>query len=188
MKYMQEGGFQNNPLMRLTLGLTLALLLAFWATNVGMYFSRMDLRPSSVVAYYNGSEEDFRPPRSGASMLETTHMHLPMMALVLLLLTHLVIFVPLGRAAKVAFIVSTFVCAALEEGAGWLVRFVSPAFAPLKVVGFLGLQAALAFLMMALGVFLVRGARRQALLRTAALQDRRTASLHEEGAVHATLE
>ena len=101
MKYMQEGGFQNNPLMRLTLGLTLALLVGFWATNIGMYFSRMNLRPSSVVAYYKGSEEDFRPPRSAASMLETTHMHLPMMGMVLLFLTHLVIFVPLPRGARV---------------------------------------------------------------------------------------
>jgi len=35
---MQEGGFQNNPLMRLTLSLTLLLLLGFWATNLAMYF------------------------------------------------------------------------------------------------------------------------------------------------------
>ena len=33
MKYMQEGGFQHNPLMRLTLGLTLVLLVGFWATT-----------------------------------------------------------------------------------------------------------------------------------------------------------
>src|SRR6185295_14673251 len=67
MRYMQDGGFQGNGLMRLTLGLTLGLLLAFWVTNFGMYFSRMSLRPSSVAAYYNGSEQDFRPPRSVAS-------------------------------------------------------------------------------------------------------------------------
>ena len=106
----------------------------------------MGLRPRTVVAYYNGSEEEFRPPRSVESMLETTHMHLPMMGVVLLLLTHLVIFVPMARGAKVAFIVSTFAFAVLEEGGGWLVRFVSPALAPLKVVGFVGLQAAIAFL------------------------------------------
>jgi hypothetical protein len=188
MRYMQDGGFQNNPLMRLTLGLTLALLLAFWATNFGIYFARMSLRPSSVVAYYNGSEEDFTPPRSAQSMMETTHMHLPMMGMVLLFLTHLVIFVPMPRGAKVAFIVVTFVSAALEEGAGWLVRFVSPGFAPLKVVGFVGLQSALAFLIVALAVFLVRAARRQAVTQAARLREQQAATLHEEGAVHATLE
>lgn len=188
MKYMQEGGFQNNPLMRLTLGLTLGLLLAFWVTNLGMYFSRMDLHPRSVVAYYNGSEQEFRPPRSSASMLETTHMHLPMMGIVILFLTHLLIFVPVSRAAKVAFITATFAFAILEESAGWLVRFASPAFAPLKVIGFLGLQATLALLMGALGVFLVRSAQRQAAIQAAGARERKADSLQEEGAVHATLE
>jgi hypothetical protein len=162
MKYLKNGGMETQPLMRLTLGLTLILLVAFWVTNFAMYFSRMDLRPASVAAYYNGSEEDFRAPRSSASMLETTHMHLPMMALVLLLLTHLLIFVPMGRAAKTAFIVFTFTSALLEEGAGWLVRFVSPQLAFLKIAGFVALQGALLFLLGSLGLFLWRGARRTA--------------------------
>jgi hypothetical protein len=185
---MQEGGFQNNPLMRLTLGLTLLFLVGFWGTNLAMYFSRMDLRPGSVVSYYNGSEADFRPPRSAASMMETTHMHLPMMGMVLLFLTHLLLFLPLGRSAKVAFVVTAFVSAALEEGAGWLVRFVSPSFAPLKVAGFLGLQVIMAWVIVLLGVFLVKSARRQARQRAAAAQESRADSLHEEGAVHASLE
>lgn len=159
MKYMQDGGFQNNPLMRLTLALTLTLLVGFWLTNAAMYFARMDLRPSSVVSYYNGSEEEFRPARSGAEMLEATHMHLPMMGMVILFLTHLLIFVPMARSAKVAFIVSAFVAALLQEGSGWLVRFVSPSFAPLKTLGFLGLQAALAFLLLRLGLFIAVGRR-----------------------------
>jgi hypothetical protein len=156
---MERGGFQNHPLMRLTLALTLGLLLAFWLTNFGVYFSRMTLRPSSVVTYYNGSEADFRPPRSSESMLETTHMHLPMMGMVLLFLTHLAIFVPLAPAARVALITGAFASAVLEEGGGWLVRFVSPAFAPLKVIGFVGLQSAIFVLLAALGVFLFKAAR-----------------------------
>ena len=165
MKYMQDGSFGNNALMRLTLSLTLLLLLGFWATNVAIYFSRMSLRPSSVVAYYNGSEEYFRPPRSTQSMLETAHTHLPMMGIVLLFLTHLVIFVPMPRPAKIGFILAAFGSALLEEAAGWLVRFVSPSLAPLKIVGFLGLQACLAFLIGALGLFLLRPGRRDGELR-----------------------
>ena len=161
MKYLQDGTFQNNPLMRLTLALTLTLLVAFWVTNFAMYFSRMGLDPHSVVLYYNGSEEDFRPARSTASMLETAHMHLPMMGMVLLFLTHLLIFAPLSRSAKLGFIVSAFLSALLEEGAPWLVRFVGPGFAPLKVAGFLGLQASLGILIVALGTMLVRAALRR---------------------------
>ncbi len=161
MKYMERGGFESQAFMRLTLALCLALLFGFWITNFGVYFARMNLKPGSVVAYYNGSEEDFRPPRSVESMLETTHMHLPMMALVLLLLTHLTIFAPLRRAAKTALIVGTFVAAVLQEGSGWLVRLVSPAFAPLKVVGFVGLQSGMLFLFATLAAFLVNAARDQ---------------------------
>ena len=158
MKYLQNGGFQHNPLMRLTVGLTLALLLGLWVTNFAMYFTRMDLTPASVVTYYNGSEEEFRPPRSSASMLETTHMHLPMMGIVLLFLTHLLIFVPFARGPKVGLILATFAGALLDESGGWLVRFVDPAFAPLKVAGFLILQATLGVVILALAVFLVRAA------------------------------
>ncbi len=162
MRYMQDGSYSSSPLMRLTLGLTLVLLLGFWISNLGIYFSRMDLTPASVVAYYNGSEMDFRPARSLGSMIETAHVHLPMMAMVLLVLTHLLIFVPLPRPAKVGFILAAFATAVLEEGGGWLVRFVSPALAPVKIVGFLGLQGILAFLMVALGVNLARNGNRRA--------------------------
>jgi hypothetical protein len=186
---MQEGGFQNNPLMRLTLALTLVLLTAFWLTNVGIYFSRMTLRPSSVVSYYNGSEQDFRAPRSAESMLETTHMHLPMMGMVLLFLTHLLIFVPMTRGAKVSIIATAFVSALFEETAGWLVRFVSPAFAPLKVAGFVGLQAALLVLIVSLASFLLRSARRPSVRRQASAQQAPPADPPEgKGAVDAVLE
>lgn len=160
MKYMQNGGFQNHPLMRLTLGLTLALLMGLWVTNLAMYFARMDLSASSVVSYYNGSEEDFRPPRSVASMLETTHMHLPMMGIVLLFLTHLLIFVPLDRALKVGLILTAFLGAMLQEAGGWLVRFVHPGLAPTKIVGFVLLQAALGVVLVVLAVFLLRAGAR----------------------------
>jgi hypothetical protein len=156
MKYLQDGSHNNQPLMRLSLGLTLVLLLAFWATNFAMYFSRMGLDPATVVAYYNGSEADFRPERSAASMLETTHMHLPMMGLVLLLLTHLLIFVPLRSGWKKGLIVGVFSFAILSESGGWLVRFVSPSLAAVKIAGFLGLQVLLAFLLASLAVSLAR--------------------------------
>lgn len=156
MKYMESGSFQGHPLMRLTLGLTVLFLLAFWVTNFALYFSKMDLRPASVVSYYNGSEEEFRPPRTFGSMVEVTHSHLAMMALVLLLLTHLVIFAPLGKGAKQALIIGAFAAGLLDEAGGWLARFVSPALAPLKVAGFVLLQAILAFLMASLAGSLLR--------------------------------
>jgi hypothetical protein len=147
MKYMQNGGFQSHPLMRLTLGCTLVLLAGFVVSNFYLYFQRMDLSPASVVAYYNGSEEEFRPPRSAQSMLEVTHAHTVMMAVVLLLLTHLAIFARVPEKGRIAVIVVPFAAALLSEGSPWMIRFVHPDFAILKVLGFSLLQTSLLFLL-----------------------------------------
>jgi hypothetical protein len=167
MKYLQSGGFRNHPLMRLTLGCTLVLLMGLWVTNALMYFRNMTLAPASVVAYYRGDEARFLEPRTYGSMLEVTHMHLPMMALVLLLLTHLAIFLPWSTRARAGLILSTFGFALLGEGAGWLVRFVSRAFAPLKVVAFLGLEATLGGLLVGLAFYLASADRPGARARAA---------------------
>ncbi|TBR21949.1 hypothetical protein EPO15_09020 [bacterium] len=158
MKYLQHGGFQHREPMRLTLGLSLAFLAGLWLTGFGMYFQRMGLSPESVRAYYLGSEDGFSNPRSYASMLETAHVHFGMMALVLLLLTHLVLFAPFSDRNKKLLVWAAFGTAFLEEGSGWLVRFVSPGFAPLKTLSFLAFQAVLGGLIVALGLFLRSGA------------------------------
>ena len=159
MKYMAAGGYENQPLMRLTLGLSLVFLVLFVGSAFALYFSKMSLDPSSVVEYYNGSVEDFRPARSFGSMMEVTHAHLAMMAVILLMLTHLFIFAPFSRRTKVWSISLAFVFGLMNESGGWLVRFIDPAFAPVKVVGFAGLQITLLFLLGTLGVFIVRSAR-----------------------------
>jgi hypothetical protein len=156
MKYMQNGGFQGHPQMRLTLLWTVVFLTGLWITNFLFYFSKMGLTPQSVVDYYRGSEALFTQPRSFQTMLETTHFHLPMMAVVILLLTHLLIFGPFSTRFKVWFISGTFGSALLEEGSGWLVRFVHPGFAILKIISFFVFQAMMAFLLFALASFLLR--------------------------------
>lgn len=168
MRYLESGGFQNQPLMRLTLGLALLLLAGFWVTNVALYFAHMNLDPASVVAYYRGDDASFQPPRSAASMLEVTHMHLPMFALVLLLLTHLLLFSPMRFEGKVAFILLAFGSALLMEAAGWMTRFWSPGFAALKVGAFVVFQGMLAWLIGSLSWFLATAEGR----RRAKRQDR----------------
>jgi hypothetical protein len=154
VRYLQSGGFRNHPLMRLTLGGTLVLLAGLWVTNALMYFRNMSLSPASVVRYYRGSEAAFIEPRTYGSMLEVTHIHLPMMALVALLLTHLAIFLPWPQRTRAVLIAATFASALLGEAASWLVRYVSPAWAPLKVVAFIGLQGCLAVLLAGLAMYL----------------------------------
>jgi len=159
VKYLQQGGFRNHPLMRLTLGGALVLLAGFWVTTALMYFRVMTLDPASVVAYYRGDEARFMEPRTYGSMLEVTHTHLPMMALVMLLLTHLAIFLPWSIGRRAALILTAFGFALGGEAASWLVRFVSPAWAPLKVACFVGLELTLAGLLVALALYLAAGDR-----------------------------
>lgn len=159
MKYMQSGGFQKNPFMRTTLLWTAVFLAGLWLTNFAMYFARMNLSPETVRAYYLGSEAAFTPPRSYGSMLETTHAHLPIMAVVVLLLTHLLIFAPFADRAKRLSIHGSFAAALIQEASGWLVRFVHPGFAWLKIAAFIALQSALGFLLFALAAFLIEEAR-----------------------------
>jgi len=162
MKYMQNGGFQNHPLMRLTLAFTLLFLVGLWATNFMMYFSKMALTKASIVHYYLGSEADFTLPRTYQSMLEVTHFHLPMMAVVILLLTHLVIFAPFPNGVKVGVIATSFLSGFLNEGSDWLIRFVNPNFAYLKIACFISFQVMLAFLIISLGWFLYSGRAKKA--------------------------
>lgn len=160
MKHMQTGGFQGHPLMRLTLLWTLLFLSGFWGSNAFMYFSRMGLTPSSVQNHYLGSQEDYSQPRSAQSMLEVTHAHLPVMGLVILMLTHLMIFAPYSERFKRSFIGASFLSALLGESSGWLVRFVHPAFAWLKIASFLAFQACLGFLIVGLASFLLASSTR----------------------------
>lgn len=157
MKYMQNGGFQSHSLMRLTLVFTLVFLTGFWATNFAIYFSKMGLTPSAVQNYYLGSEADYTLPKTYQSMLEVTHAHLAMIAFVVLLLTHLLIFVPYSFRTKVMIIVSAFVFALVNEGSGWLTRFVHPDFAAMKLIAFSGFQLTLGFLILSLALFLLTG-------------------------------
>ncbi len=158
MKYMQNGKFNSNPLMRLTLIFTLIFFVAFWLTTAVMYFSKMNLTPASVVDYYRGNEELFKLPRTFGSMLEVTHGHLPVMAMVALLLTHLFIFTPFSKWVKTTLIVSFFGAALFSEAASWLVRYVHPAFAYLKIASFLVLELSMALVIVALWRLMATGA------------------------------
>ncbi len=160
MKYMTNGSFQSKPLMRLTLIATLIFLAAFWVTTAVMYFSKMGLTPQSVVDYYRGSEANYTQPRTFGSMLEVTHGHLPVMALVALLLTHLFIFSGRSYRTKVWATVAFFAAAFWGEAASWLVRYVHPAFAWLKIGAFLALEVAMGYVIW--GLFLMMKNGRQA--------------------------
>jgi len=146
LRFVVTGEWSRNRLLQTIVVLYVLYVGGLWVTNALLYFAKMDLRPASVVEYYLGSEERFLAPKSFQGLLEVSHFHLFAMGMLLLVLTHLVLFVPLRSSWKLWLIVVPFVSALLDEGAGWLVRFTHPAFAYLKIAGFLLLQGSLAVL------------------------------------------
>ncbi|MBM4267797.1 MAG: hypothetical protein FJ144_14500 [Deltaproteobacteria bacterium] len=146
MRFVVSGEFTRNRLLQVIVVLFVVYVALLWVTNAVLYFQKMGLSPSSVVDYYLGSEERFLQPRSFQGMVEISHFHLFAMGLLLMTLTHLMLFVPLSWNVKAIFVIVPFFAALLDEGAGWLVRFVSPAFAIVKVAGFLLLEISLAAL------------------------------------------
>ncbi|HEY5659094.1 MAG TPA: hypothetical protein VIY27_15005 [Myxococcota bacterium] len=146
MRFVITGEWNRNRLLQAIVVLYSLYVAALWLTNALLYFNKMGLTYASVVGYYRGDEERFLSPRTYQGLLEVAHFHLFAMGMLLLVLTHLVLFVPLERRWKIWLITLPFGTAAVAEAAGWLVRFVHPGFAYLKIAGFLALEASLAAL------------------------------------------
>jgi len=146
VRFVVTGEWTRNRLLQTIVTLYSVYVGGLWLTNALLYFEKMDLTPASVVSYYLGNEELFLSPRSYAGMLEVAHFHLFAIGMLLLVMTHLMLFVPLRNTTKAWLIAAPFVAAALDEGGGWLVRFAHPAFAWVKIAGFLLLQGSLAAL------------------------------------------
>ena len=146
MRYFVTGEWTRNRLLQVIVVLYSIYVSLLWVSNALLYFSKMSLAPASVVAYYLGDEEKFLSPRSYQGLLEVSHFHLFAIGMLLLVLTHLMLFVPLSGRWKAWLISLPFLAGLVDEGAGWLVRFADPGFAVVKVVGFLALQGSLAVL------------------------------------------
>jgi hypothetical protein len=146
VRFVITGEWTRNRLLQTIVSLYALYVAGLWLTNALLFFSKMNLTAASVVEYYLGSDDRFLSPRSYQGLLEVSHFHLFAMGLLLLVLTHLMLFVPLRNSTKAWLIVTPFLSALLDEGAGWLVRYVSPHFAYAKIAGFLLLQSSLAVL------------------------------------------
>jgi len=115
---------------------------AFWLTNFGLYME-MGLNYQGVVEHYLGSPEKFTRPKSIRGLMEVSHFHLFAMGIFLVSLMHLLLFVPVNGLLKMVLIVAAFTSAFLDEASGWLIVFVSPSFAYMKIASFVILQVSL---------------------------------------------
>jgi len=143
VRFVVTGEWTRNSLLRAIVWCFLFYVVVLWVTNALMYFSRMGLTPASVVQYYRGDASRYLQPRTFAGLLEVLHFHSFAVGILLLTLTHLLLFVPLSVRVRTWGVALAFASAVLEESSGWAVRFVHPSFAWLKIASFLCLQAVL---------------------------------------------
>jgi len=69
------------------------------------------------------------------------------MAIILVTLNHLILFTKIGNFWKLVLILISYLSALGDIAGGWLIRYVSPEFAYLKIASLIGLQVSLAVLM-----------------------------------------
>jgi hypothetical protein len=151
MRFVVTGEWTRNRLLKVIVWCFLTYTVILWVTNAGLYFAKMSLTPGSVIEYYRGNEDKFLQPRSMQGLLETLHFHAFAMGILLMTLTHLVLFVPISMRTKAIGIATAFSSGIVGELSGWGVRFVHPGFAYLKIACFLLLQGSILWLVIAVG-------------------------------------
>lgn len=144
MRFVITGEWTRNDLLKLIVIFFLLYICAFWVTNLLLFVHKMSFSPDLIAEYYRGSEEKYMQPRSYQGLLEVSHFHLFAMGILMLTVTHLLLFVPIPVPVKFNFIVVSFSSAFLDEASGWLIRFLHPGFAYLKLAAFITLQLSLA--------------------------------------------
>jgi len=159
LRFFVTGEHHRKVLLNTCILLFLGYIVLFAVSAALMYFHNMDLTPASVVSYYLGDEAEFRPPRSYESLLEVSHFHLFAQGMLAMTLVHLLLMTELPVWWKVVLGGASFFSAVANEAAGWLVRFVHPGFAWLKVGTFLSLELSLGMLVVSVGASLINGRR-----------------------------
>ena len=150
MKFFISSDIRKNDLLKLVV-----LLTTIWLTNL-LLFLKVGFSYESVVEYYRGSEESFRPPRSYLGLLEEAHFHFFSMAVLLVTLNHLFLFTNRSSAEKLLVIIASYGSAFLDIAGGWLVRYVSAEFAYVKIGSFIVLQVSLLYLIIFVTFYLYR--------------------------------
>ena len=158
MRFVITGEWSRNHLLRLIMGLYMVFMLLFIISSAMLYLTKMGFHPDSVVEYYLGEPrlEFGRPARPYKALVETSHMHLFAMGMLVMVLTHLLLFVPIKPATKGWLVLIAFGATLTEELSSWLVRFVSPAFAWLKIGSFIVMEATLLLLVVVLALYIAQ--------------------------------
>lgn len=135
--------------------LTLFNITIVLATTVGivMYRVRTGLTPGGAERYYLGNETGAAPgdemlfARSLKELLDVTHAHAFSQPFLFFVLCHIFALTRASDRIKIAVYVASFLSIIVDLGVPYLIRFVSPSWAPLQVVNSILMSAALLVLL-----------------------------------------
>jgi hypothetical protein len=134
---------------RVLLTLFDVMILAATAIGIVMYRVRTHLTPAGTRAYYLGNEGTARPgeemlfARSLKELLDVTHAHAFEQTFLFFILCHLFALTRVPERLKIAAYVAAFASVAVDLATPYLIRYLSPAFAPLQVANGLVMSAVL---------------------------------------------
>lgn len=160
MRFFISSDIRKNDLLKIIILFTVIFFVFLWLTNLLLYL-KVGLSYESVVEYYRGSEENFRPPKSYLGLLEEAHFHFFSIAIILVTLNHLILFTNIKSFNKLLIIVVSYLSAFFDIVSGWLIRFVSPGFAYLKISSFLIFQISLLLLIFIVCVYLFQKTKKE---------------------------
>lgn len=110
----------------------LVFLLIGFATIVGFEFHQIGFHSKSIAEHYLGSVgEGMSFPRPFQALLETTHFHAFIMAIIYLTLAHLFVATDLSLFMKRGVVIAGFLATFLDLILPWCVRYVHSGFSPL---------------------------------------------------------
>lgn len=152
MRFFISPDIRKNQLLRQVVLWSLVYAFVFWVSDWPFY-AKIGFSYPAIVEYYRGSEAAFRAPKSFFGLLEETHFHAFAMMVFLMTLNHLLLFTGAPRWVKAGAIHVSFGSALADMASGWLIRFVHPGFALLKMGSFLALQGSLLVILVVLWVY-----------------------------------
>ena len=152
MKQFVSPGFRLSRMpfgMKVTYSLFLVFMAAGFGSNFFLQYMKTGFSYQGFVQYYRGNLDEageetgegeapagemvLREPMSVRELLLTTHMHLFIMPVVILILVHVFFMSSVGPALKTAGMILPFAGMFFDLSCPWLIRFAAPQFAALKL-------------------------------------------------------
>jgi hypothetical protein len=134
----REDKYTDVNLLKLVIFFFSLLLIGFFFTNLLAFYSKMGFSLGSIKEYYLGNPEKFLKPKTFEGMFKVFYPHIISMAVFSLAVGHFLIFA--GSSLSIPLGIGLFLFSFLDNLSGFLIRFLHPDFAFLKLLSFVALQ------------------------------------------------